>query len=337
MKEGNSPVSEDSRTRSNGLELRKQERRVGSREQFFTLASAVPDESTAGRRNCSPSPGSRAHCPHTCTRGTRCIRDCSNQPKPPNLCSSELCISMDTDTRAEGSHRLHGPTGLLTNTEWRLPLTQHHFCEQRSDTVLLHSCISLHWDVSGHRAPLQRLVLHILQRVNKAQITMLAKVVVWLPFIHLVLWRTKIRNIVPVKQNETLCHLSIPRIYPCPQTVKTFTPPFFQENLFVRRKDCPKIFIFCASSWPNPSFSFSGYFLILQSTWNYDGDKSQAPKQKKDSEFCRCRELLASSRSQSTENEEGLEWLRWELEVSVVAWLTDMAGGRRTQAKYSKK
>lgn len=56
MKEGNSPVSEDSRTRSNGLELRKQERRVGSREQFFTLASAVPDESTAGRRNCSPSP-----------------------------------------------------------------------------------------------------------------------------------------------------------------------------------------------------------------------------------------------------------------------------------------
>lgn len=29
MKEGNSPVSEDSRTRSNGLELRKQEHRVG--------------------------------------------------------------------------------------------------------------------------------------------------------------------------------------------------------------------------------------------------------------------------------------------------------------------
>lgn len=103
MKEGNSLVSEDGRTRSNGLELRKQERGVGSREQFFTLASAVPDESTAGRRNRSPSPGSRAHCPHTCTRGSRRIRDCSNQPKPPNLCSSKLCTSTDTDTHAEGS------------------------------------------------------------------------------------------------------------------------------------------------------------------------------------------------------------------------------------------
>lgn len=70
MKEGNSLVSEDSRTRSNGLELRKQERGVGSREQFFTLASTAPDESTAGRRNCSPSTDSGAHCPHTHTHYT---------------------------------------------------------------------------------------------------------------------------------------------------------------------------------------------------------------------------------------------------------------------------
>lgn len=131
--------------------------------------------------------------------------------------------------------------------EPRLPLTWHRFREQRRDTVVLHGCISLHCDASGLRALLQRLALHNLQKVNKAQITILANVVVWLPFIHLVRWRTKSHNIAAVEQNEILCHLSTPRIYPCPQTVKNFTP-FFQENLFARRKHCPKILIFCASS-----------------------------------------------------------------------------------------
>lgn len=92
------------------------------------------------------------------------------------------------------------------------------------------------WDVSGLTELLQRLVLHILQRVNKAQITILAP----LPFIHLVRWRTKTHNIALVKQNETLGHLSTPRIYPCPQTAKNFPPPFFKKIFLPGEKTVPR-------------------------------------------------------------------------------------------------
>lgn len=103
MKEGNSPVSEDGRTRSNGLELRKQEHGVGSREQLLALASAVPDESTAGRRNRSPSPGSRARCPHTCTR---CSRDCCSQPQPPAWAAPTVCMDPQVSSQTRSDCRV---------------------------------------------------------------------------------------------------------------------------------------------------------------------------------------------------------------------------------------
>lgn len=134
MKEGNSSVSEDSRTRSNGLELRKQEHRVGSREQFFTLASAVPDETTAGRRNCSPSPGSRAHCPHTCTAMHPRLLQSATAPQPVQLQAVHWHGHRHT---CWGSHCLHGPTALL---------------KPRSDSTLKPSInlAPLSWAEEGH-------------------------------------------------------------------------------------------------------------------------------------------------------------------------------------------
>lgn len=75
-----------------------------------------------------------------------------------------------------------------------------------------------------------------------------AYLVIWLPFTHLVQWRMKIQNIVPVKQKEFSCGLSTPRTHPRAETVKKLHSSIFQgKSFFFLGKDYPNVFSFCAS------------------------------------------------------------------------------------------
>lgn len=164
--------------------------------------------------------------------------------------------------------------------------------------------------------------------------------VIWLPFSHLVQWRTKIQSTVPVKQNKPSCGLSTPRIHPRAETVKNMTLPFFKENLSLSwEKTIPTFSSFCAvfiiKSQLQVLWLFS-YPPIHLKLWWWQFTRPTAKKTANSADAERqlhpAEAKALKMRKDDRDCDNNLEFLKW------FDWLTGMAGGRtRKQSREHKQ